>query len=349
MRLDPLEQNWLINYIVADSIPFTHNGFTYSIRSPSRESKVIADEFFFTYYYKSIDEGVLDSDGVYKLLVKYGLWETDKFNEGLLKKLQKEIEDMKVEVFNNYLDGGKRNKIKQAILDTKLYIENMVAQKHSLDHLGAEFVGNYAKYHILLGHSIYKSGKPLWKSMKRWDLADDMSIEVNKKLNKYKIEADQYRELATCDYWRGIYNIRRGNLFGKAIVDWSDHQKQLVSWSQTYENIYKSPDCPTDSIINDNDAIDGWFIIQKRKRDSQLNNSTIESGMSDKIKNSEFIFVLADEENIDKVYGLNDVGGKIALHKRLSQIKRSNIVAEVNMLDTRQILQEKAFELKRGA
>lgn len=344
--MDKTEQEWLISYIIADSIPFIYQGRSYSIRSPPRESKVIADETFFEYYYRAIDEGVLDSDGVYKLLVKYGLWNNEQ--EQILTKLQKEIEDMKVAVFNNYLDGGQRKKIKQAISDTKSYMEKMVQDKHSLDHLGAEFVGNYAKYHILLGHSIYKGRKPLWRSMKRWELPDDMSIEVNRKLNKYKLEPEQYRELATCDYWRGIYNIRRGNLFGRPIVDWSDHQKQLISWSQTYENIYKSPDCPPDAIINDNDAIDGWFIIQKRKRDSQLNSSTIESGMNEKIRNSDFVFVLADEDNIDKVYGLNDAGGKIALHKRLSQIKRSNVIDEVNMLDTRLYLQEKAFEIKRG-
>lgn len=345
--MDQSELEILTDIIIADYIPFIFNNITYSISSPSRQSNIIAGEIFFEYYYKAIEEGILDTDGVYKLLEKYHIWNNEK--EVIFRKLQKDEEDMKVAVFENYLDNGKRIAIKQAILINKNLMGKMSQEKHSLDYLGAEFVGNYAKYQVLLGYSICRNGKYLWKSMKRWELPDEMTNIINKKLNRYKLNSEQYRELANCDYWRGIYNIRRGSLFKRPIVDYSDSQRQLLSWSQTYDNIYKSPDCPPQSIIDDCDAIDGWFIMQRRKRDRELSNTTIEGGMSEKIRNSEHVFVVTQPEDVDKVYNLNDVGGKIALHQRLTQIKKQEIVKEANMIDTRQMIQAKAFELTKGA
>ncbi len=345
--MEQIEQELLIDIIIEDSIPFTFNNVVYSINSPSRQSKIIAGEIFFEFYYKALEEGVLDSDGVYKLLEKYNIWNNQK--ETVFRKLKKDEEDMKVAVFENYLDSDRRATVKQLLRMNEAEMERMSQEKHSLDYLGAEFVGNYAKYQLLLGNSIYRKGKPLWKSMRRWELPDEMANIINKKLNRYKLNSEQYRDLANSDYWRGIYNIKRGVLFKRAVVDYSDSQRQLLSWSQTYDNIYKSPDCPPQSIIDDNDAIDGWFIMQKRKRDRETNNSTIEGGMSEKIRNSEHIFVVAQPEDVDKVHSLNDVGGKIALHQRLTQIKKQDIVHEVNMIDTRRHIQEKAFELAKGA
>ena len=344
MEREEIERH--ISCIIADFIPFTYNGIDFCIRSPDKEAHVIADQLFFEYYYRALENGVLDSDGVFKLLIRYGIW--NEFKETNLNKLIKDVEDIKVQIFENYLDDGKRMKIKQVLKDTKNGIEVLCREKQTFDHLGAEFVANYAKYQFLTGKSIYRGKKPLWKSRKRWELPDEMCHEVNKALSRYKLDGEDYREIAVSESWRSIYNIRRGNLFGKPIVDYSDAQKYLVTWSQTYDNVYKSPDCPPDAIIDDFDALDGWFIVQRRKRDAELNKTTIESGMNEKIRNSEHIFVLTDENNIDKVYKMNDVGGKVALHKRLSQIKRAGVVNEANMLDTRLHLQEKAFELKRG-
>lgn len=103
-----------------------------------------------------------------------------------------------------------------------------------------------------------------------------------------------------------------------------------------YDNIYKSSECPPDEIINDYDALDGWMIVQRRKRDAQLNNRIVEDGISnEKIKNSDHIFVLTGQEDIDKIYNLNTVENKINLGKRLKQLKRDNIVDEINFVDTR--------------
>ena len=335
-----------LDWIVADYIPFIFNDVVYCIRSPSLEAKVIADQYYFNYYSRSIDEGALDMDGVYKLLMKYGIWDDKK--EEILAKLKNDVEEIKLQIFQCYLDAGKRIKIKQALKDTKDYIEKMEVEKQIFDYLSADFVAACAKYNILLGYSIYRGKQPLWKSERRWNLSDEMGRTINKKLNDYRLTSDEYREIAVSDNWRSIYNIKRGNLFGKSIVNYSDHQKHLLSWSQMYDCVYKSPDCPPDEIINDFDAIDGWFIAQRRKRDAQLNKHEIEGGLSEKIKNSEHVFVVTSAQDANKIYEMNDIGGKVALHKRFAQIKKFGTVREENMVDTREYLRGQAAKLRQG-
>lgn len=224
-NLDPIEVEFYVDFIVADYIPFNYNGRNYSIRSPSKENKIVANEVFLDYYYKAIAEGVLDSDTIHSILLNYGIWNKDK--EILVEKMNKEIEDMKVMVFENYLNRFTRKNIKQAIKDTKDYLGKLSLEKHMFDSLGAEFIGNYAKYQTLLGFSIYNAkGKPLWKSFKCFGLPNDMNDIINEKLNRYKIEPENYRELACSDYWKSIWNIRKGNgLFGRSVINFTDHQK----------------------------------------------------------------------------------------------------------------------------
>lgn len=338
--MDAKEHEYFIQWIISDYIPI---GEAYYVSSPNRRAKMQAEEIFFEFYYRGVEEGLIDGEDLYKLLIKHSLWDDKK--EATLNTMLEEIDDMKVEIFNNYLNSGSRNKIKRALADTQTYISGLLESKHFFDQYTAEGIANYAKHQFLLGNSIYKKGKPF----KGWACPNNILNAAVKKVLKFKLGVADYRELARCDVWRVMWNIKRGNtIFGKPLVDWSDAQRSLVSWSTLYDNIYKSADCPPDDIINDDDAVDGWLITQRRKREAENNKAAI-SGIltNEKIKNSDHVFIMADEKNIKKVYDMNDIGGKIALGKRLTQIKKEGHVTETNLIDTREYLREQATNLFR--
>ena len=342
--MDAREHEYFIQWIISDYIPINDN---YYISSPNRQARMRAEEVFFEFYYRAVDEGLVDGEDLYKLLIKYKVWNVEK--ENLLKKMEEEVKELKVQVFQNYLNSGTRNNLRIAINDTENYINNLLSNKHSFDMFSAEGVATCAKNQFLLGNSIFKkNGRPFWNSKQGWTTCDNILNIAYNKLNKFRLTSKDFREIARSDSWRSLWNVKKGiNLFGKPLVDLTSSQQALVSWSTLYDNIYKSPDCPAEEILQDDDAVDGWLIIQKRKRDGESNKSTINSLITnEKIRNSQHIFILTDEQNIDKVYQLNDVGGKVALAKRLNQIKRDKVVNELNMIDTREHIQQIYLNMK---
>ena len=38
-----------------------------------------------------------------------------------------------------------------------------------------------------------------------------------------------------------------------------------------YDNVYESHERPNDKIIEDDDCLDGWFIVQRRKHEKDKN------------------------------------------------------------------------------
>ncbi len=343
--MDTSEHEYYVNWIIANSIHFTHNEKSYCIKSPSRDAKFYAQEIFFEFYYKAIEEGVIDSEEMSNLLVKLRLWDNNK--ENILKKMKDEIEELKINVFQNYLNTPMRNKIKIAIKDTQNYIMKLYSEKMMFEQNSAEGLASYAKQQFLLGASIYTArGKPYWKSYKCWNLPDNILNSAARRIVQFNLGDTQYRELAKGDYWRSIWATRKnGNLFGKASIDLADPQKAIIFWSVLYDNVYSSSECPADQLIEDDDALDGWLILQRRKRKNQLNKDTVESLMSEKIKNSQHVFIITGEEDRDKVYEMNDIAGKVSLHKRLNQIKQQGLVTEANMTDTREQLKMQAASL----
>lgn len=345
--MDRIEHEYFIDWIISNCIYFDSKGKTYSIRSPSKEAKFISQEIFLEFYYKAIENNVMDSDEMNQFLAKRGIWNDAK--ENLMKQIQEEIEEIKVNIFESYLQSNNISSLKKAIADSRNYLERLIDDKYSMDMYTAEGLARCAKKQFLLGCSIYNNnGRRLWKNKKYWDAPENILFSASQQLVKFNLTESNYRELARCDYWKNIWALRKlGGLFGRA-VELSDPQKSLLSWSLLYDNVYKSSDCPSDDIINDDDALDGWLIKQRRKREAELNKSTINqlSG-NEKIKNSEHVFILADEKNINKVYEMNDIQGKISLQKRLKQIKRDGCVSEANLIDTREHIQRKLMEMKK--
>lgn len=78
----------------------------------------------------------------------------------------------------------------------------------------------------------------------------------------------QMRALARAPEWRFKWAAYKtsGNLFGKPLIELTNNQDSLVYWSQVYDAAYESIDRPSQSIIEDDDALDKWFEDQANKR-----------------------------------------------------------------------------------
>jgi len=82
-------------------------------------------------------------------------------------------------------------------------------------------------------------------------------------------------------------------------------------------------ECPTEDVINDDDMLDGWFIIQRKKAESERAKSELdERTQNDKIMNSDEVYVFTDSrKEADAIEGMNSVTSSMIKKERLHTIK----------------------------
>lgn len=351
--MDAFDSEFWISWICADHIPLENDGKYFFISSPSRESKFLAEDFFLQYYKKSLDDGCLSEDDLIKLLKKRKLWDDEK--EKNLKKLQKDAELIKIQLYEHYMSSGMVKKLKEALRGTNQLIEEQLALKTSFDNLTAKSIAYYSKQTFILGCSIFKAkNKPYWKNPAAcWNLSDQILPVAYKAISKYHLTDTDYRELSRSLSWRNIWHVRKNapNVFGRPLVDLTVPQRHLLAWSNLYDSVYNHSSPPPECVIEDNDILDGWMLFQKRKRESEMAKKSIMDKVNPKIMQSEEVFIMAggekygaafSEDNLDIIYEMNDPLAKIAFKRRMAQVARDGEVHEGNMLDRQEQLRMQA-------
>lgn len=105
---------------------------------------------------------------------------------------------------------------------------------------------------------------------------EDISIHaLYGKYNAEILDDKEIRQISKNPNWRMIWNVSKDSreIFPLPACDLTDMQKTLISWTRMYDSVYESMETPSDSIIEDDYAIDGWFTVQRRKRDDDRKQS----------------------------------------------------------------------------
>lgn len=91
------------------------------------------------------------------------------------------------------------------------------------------------------------------------------------------------------------------------------NQRNLLTWSKIYDNVQESLECPSEKVIEDDDMLDGWFLVQKLERERERvererESSSSKSKQASKLANAQVMFSPNDEfsdmDNINE--GLED-------------------------------------------
>jgi hypothetical protein len=111
-----------------------------------------------------------------------------------------------------------------------------------------------------------------------------------------------------------------------------------------YDSVNENPDAPHKDIIDDNDALDGWFIEQRRKRDIERNEKTI-TNISNIHEGAGEVFLPAQsKEDLDRIHGMNTLESKIIKLQREGAIKRAGELSESQLPDKQMELRRMAME-----
>lgn len=319
------------------------------LKSPGRFFRYLAEEVFRETLEQSYLDGLKTEEETLDLIVNEGLWSAEK--EEKLKTLPKDLEDLKVKMYSLSFKSDERRVVKKLCKTVKSDIKALQEEKASYFHISAVGAAAVAKARYLVAMSLFSlSGERFFSEENYWLSSGHVVDEVMETLSVIRLEEEEYRELARNDPWRTIWSVRKSEsgLFGVDTVDLTEEQKVLCVWSNIYDNIYSHPECPSDSIIEDDDLLDGWMIIQRRKRDKDIEGNVVDSLIkNEKIKNADEVFIPASDnkEDREKIENLNDDISRMTKRQRMAYIQKHGRVAEAELPDVRMKLQSQKIDL----
>ena len=301
-------------------------------------AKVYGDSFDTSLY-----EGVMTEDQMIKWMIQQGLWHRADDNE--LDKIDRAIEDAKVEMFKNYTDKDKVKTLRivlGALIKKKI---EKISYKNSYFSNTCEGIAALQKTSWIIKNSTYLEDK-------LYDFEEHDITSVINLWQQTNMSDSQIRELARNEPWRSLWSMRESagiKLFiNKDFQELTNNQKNLIVWSQLYDNIRESMDVPPDEVIEDDDMLDGWFIEQGRKRKREVKKKHLEDSLTNKdITNKDEVYVMSkkdDSSGIQDIYDMNEATSRWVINERDKQIQSEGKVAHHKLTDQKIMQQNEINE-----
>lgn len=345
--MKPYEREFFIARIACGYLTYTsQGGYNLQIRTPTIQQSYESGNIYSEAYNQAILDGVLTEEDVSEMMAENGLWTEE--SEKILKGVFSDIEKLKKGVFRTAISKTKQDIVRKNLRVVEKTAEKLFRKKNAYSSVTCEGYAYSKQLTWLIENTTY------YLDGSSYDWKDDEVEDVVRFYQEEQLSDSDIRAIAKSDEWKTIWSASKleGGIFGKLGVELSKNQKTLISFSRMYDNIYESMECPSDDVISDDDAIDGWFIIQREKRDKQQKEAGLESMLSDKTKNADEIMLMTnrkDKENIESIYSMNDAQGKMVTKSRFKQVEEQGEVKYQDFGDMRrerQMQQTRAYSDK---
>ncbi|NDD85412.1 hypothetical protein EBZ38_14210, partial [bacterium] len=159
----------------------------------------------------------------------------------------------------------------------------------------------------ILIHSIFNlKDQRIFKSLKNIDY-QKLNLLSNT-IGENTIDITTFKKIARSDLWRNYWSANKDRIFDKPVISWTDEQRTLVVLTKMYDSAYEHPECPVDSVFEDDDMFDGWMIHQRRENEKLRSKNRTEKILEDKkLDKANEVFIMASSKDEAKsIYDLND-------------------------------------------
>ena len=290
-------------------------------------------------------DSIMTEEEMISWMKTQGLWTS--YHENKVQELQKKIENLKINIYESRQDKKQTNSIRPLIRYTENQLNQELSQKNAFLINTCEGLASAEKTSFLIQNTTYKNKK-------LYDFSDLFLTQVIDDWHSSFLSENQCRELARNEPWKSIWITREKSgvpLFLNATEgELTYNQKNLMIWSQMYDNIQETLDCPSKEVIEDDDILDGWFILQHRKREKEKLEKEFEASTSnEKIKKSSEVLVMAkDIDTAKKIQDMNNKEAKDIIKNREKLVEKKGTVQAGEFLDEQNLIRsEKMQQMKQ--
>lgn len=327
--MNTYEREYFISRLRSGVYRITWNGLKIKVLTPTIEDEYDANEVFQEAYDRALMDSIFTEEEMYEWMKSRDLWSDEQDEK--IKGIEKDIEKMKVGIFENRTNTAMVNQARRLLRGAEKVKARLTAEKNELFSKTAEGLAFNEKALYLFEKCCFVGNEPL-----EWNDIDSSALFYD--YNRMLLTETQLRELARNDPWRLCWLMKDHtplfkNKDGRGL---SQDQKGILIWSNMYDNIQESMDCPTEDVINDDDMLDGWFIIQRKKQQSERAKTELEKRTNEKIANSDEIMIMASSnQEAETIHGMNSVHGDIVRKQRLATAKRKGTATDLDFQDRR--------------
>lgn len=336
--MDKHSTNLYLSRILSGFYIFTYGDKHYKLIYPDMDIKYKAEIYAEKFYEDNKFMDWLNDDSIVEALVDSGIWHYG--GDDQLSKIEKQIEDYKVELYENFLNPPKQKQVRKTLDSLKKSYNKLYNIRHSLDSLTAIGYSELIKHQYILIHSIYTTKNiRVFKSLKNIDYQKLNSLSNT--IGEHTIDISTFKKLARSDQWRNYWSANKDRVFDKPVISWTDEQRTLVVLTKMYDSAYEHPDCPVESVFEDDDMFDGWMIKQRRENEKLRSKNRTEKLLEDKNldKASEIFIMASSKDEAKSIYNLNDNTGMNIIKERTQAIIGKTEVKASDLPDIQRDLQ----------
>lgn len=297
------------------------------IYPPTIEDEFEANAFYQKIYNRCLNDELLTEQECHQLLIEQGLWREKDDQE--LEQVKKDIEKLKVDIFSKRNEKKTVERLRAYLRMIEKALEKKESEKQVYYGNTCEAISQLEKNSFLIKRGCFLGSDPMVDD--EFDYKALLNLYYEQMLKEYEV-----REIARTDPWKTYWSLKdSAKLFNTNGRELSIDQKNLMIWSKMYDSISESMEAPSDQVINDDDMLDGWFILQRKKSEKEKGRQDLESSLTNsKIANASEVFVFAqDHEHAARIEELNDLNGKIKKKERMAVIKNMGEASDTDFKD----------------
>lgn len=341
-------REFFINRLIYGTLRYKlPNGKILYIKQPTPEIKYEAQEIAHESFEEAKASGAFDDEGIKQYLVDLDLW-SPKQEDEYINILPKHIEYWKVELYKALGQKDKQKTLRKYLTAAESGLEKLSKIRHSHDNLTCAGIANYNKIYFIIENSTF---------LKDGTLYNFEDISIAELLNFYSnaiLSEREIRELARTEPWYSTWSTSQKLGVSPFKCDITEEHKRLIMWASLYDNIQESPECPSQEVINDDDMLDGWMIVQRREREQAKFKRDSENKFGNKkISNADEVFIVKDyynapeqkpEDFVKEVDSLNDGVSALIKKQRVAQMHRAGTIKEQDFVDVKRDMQAKLVQ-----
>ena len=338
------EREYFVSRLRSGVYRINHNNVSLKVMTPTLEDEFQANEAHKIAYQQALDDDLMTEEEMLDWMRYRELW--TEADDEKIKGLEKDLERLKVEIFNNRNKEKLRDQIRKYIRAGEEQYSKQHHKKYDLQSNTCEGIAALEKSVELIKRCTFIGNEPF----------DFQSVDINHVLMTYHsmlLSEEQVRELARNEPWKALWTLNETNtvnLFMNQDRELSIDQKNILIWSRMYDNIQESMDCPSDDVIADDDMLDGWFIVQRKKQEKERAERELDSSTKNsKITNADEVFVMAGSQNdIDRINTMNSTTGQMTKKERMAVIQKQGEAKDLGFRDQQLKVRRQSNEQYKG-
>lgn len=303
---------------------FFFNCSSYRVKFTSPKNSVLYESC--DIYNKTVEEyentPLMSNQDILDILVIEHGWDTEK--EEFYQTYFEKISDLKIQLYNNYLNTDAQESIRDEIASKKSRFEELYGIRSQYNQYTIEGIASTQKMIFLLDKCCTINGERATKFVR------DKQLLVSYYDNC--ISDELYRDLIVNEPWATLWALssKDSEMFGVPATKLTEEQQRIMSWARIYDNIRESPDMNDLSILDDQDVVDGFLASQRKKNERTKYSNIGESRIrSSKVAKCKEVFIFAKSKgqglnkDIEKIQKMNSEQSAFEMKMRMAQLNKA--------------------------